>query len=61
MTKSQKKIQVEKDYSSAIEALIARILKRRKSVQKTDLAKLLSVEVMVDNYHPGMEEINNAL
>ena len=39
--KTQKK-HVEKDYVFIIEAHITRILKRRKSVQKTDLSKLLT-------------------
>lgn len=52
---------IEKDYGIVVEALIARILKRRKSVQKTDLAKLLAGEVRTDFHQPTIEEINNAL
>jgi hypothetical protein len=44
-----------------VEALIARILKRRKWVQRTDLTKLLSGELRVDHKQPNIKEINNAL
>lgn len=53
-TKSIKKAPGEKDYGIVIEALIARILKRRKSVQKTDLSKLLSIELKVDARQPSV-------
>lgn len=59
-TKKQKKA-AERDYVVVIEAYIARILKRRKSVQKTDIAKILSQELKVGAHQATMEEINMAL
>lgn len=44
MTNKQKKT-LERDYGIIVEAYITRILKKRKSVQKTDLLKLLSNEL----------------
>lgn len=51
----------ERDHVIIVESYISRILKRKKSVQKTDLAKLMSAEMRVDTRLPSMEEINTAL
>lgn len=44
-----------------LEFYLARILKRRKSVQKTDLARLISNELKPEARVPSVEDINTAL
>lgn len=48
-----------RDYGIIIEAYIAKILKKRKSLQKTDLMKLLHGELK--NYKTNLEELSIAI
>lgn len=52
------KTQSGKDYSIVIEAAIVRIIKKKKTMQKTDMASLLPE--YVSNFKPSLEQINEA-